>query len=108
SGEQQAEADERQAVFSVQIAKGNVPAVQAQLDDALFNLAQCKMYAPGDGYVVDWQVQEGSWVAPIRVLAIGTFILTSQTFIAAVFPQNRLMHVRDGDEVEVILDPYPG
>jgi multidrug resistance efflux pump len=82
--------------------------VQAQLANALFNLAQCKMYAPADGYIVDWQIQEGSWAEPTRLLAVGTFIATGEYAIVAVFPQNRLMHVRDGDEVEVILDPYPG
>ena len=29
-------------------------------------------------------------------------------FVVAVFPQNFLMNVQSGDEVEVILDPYPG
>src|SRR5262249_25320966 len=31
-----------------------------------------------------------------------------KTFIVSVFRKTRLMHVRDGDEVEVILYPYPG
>jgi multidrug resistance efflux pump len=108
AGEQQARADDRQAGFSLQLAKSNVPAVQAQLDNANFNLAQCKMYAPADGYIVDWQIQEGSWAEPLRLLAVGTFIVTADVFIVAVFPQNYLMHVQSGDEVEVILDPYPG
>ena len=90
------------------MAQSNVPAVKAQLDDALFNLAQCTMYAPADGYIVDWQVQEGSWVSPMRLLAIGTFIVTEEMFVVAVFPQNYLMNVQAGDEVELILDPYPG
>jgi multidrug resistance efflux pump len=108
AGEQQAKADGRQAGFTLELAKSNVPAVQAQLNSAQFNLAQCKMYAPADGYIVDWQIQEGSWAEPMRLLAVGTFIAASEYSIVAVFPQNRLMHVRDGDEVEVILDPYPG
>ena len=108
AGEQQATADDREAGFALQLAKSNVPAVQAQLDNALFNFAQCKMYAPADGYIVDWQIQEGSWAEPVRLLAVGTFIVTKDVFIVAVFPQNYLMHVQPGDEVEVILDPYPG
>jgi multidrug resistance efflux pump len=108
SGEQQAKADDRQAGFALELAKSNVPSVQAQLDNAFFNLAQCKMYAPADGYIVDWQIQEGSWAEPMRLLAVGTFIATGENFIVAVFPQNRLMNVRDNDEVEIILDPYPG
>jgi multidrug resistance efflux pump len=97
-----------QAEATLLTARSNVPDVKAQLDDALFNLAQCTMYAPADGYIVDWQVQEGSWVAPVRLLAIGTFITTQEMFVAAVFPQNFLMNVKAGDEVELILDPYPG
>jgi multidrug resistance efflux pump len=108
SGQQQAEAADRQARFALQIAQSNVPAVQAQLDDALFNLGQCRMTAPEDGYVVNWQVQEGTMVVTVPVGACGTFICTSNTFIAASFPQNHLVNVQPGDEVEVILDPYPG
>ena len=108
AGAQQAEAALRQSEFALQVAIHNVPAVQAQLDDANFNLAQCRMTAPADGYVVDWQVQEGTMITTVRASACGTFIVTAETFIAASFPQNYLMHVQPGDDVEVVLDPYPG
>ena len=108
AGAQQAEAALRQSEFALQVAIHNVPAVQAQLDDARFNLDQCRMTAPADGYVVDWQVQEGTMITTVRASACGTFIVTAETFIAASFPQNYLMHVQAGDEVEVVLDPYPG
>jgi multidrug resistance efflux pump len=90
------------------MAQSNVPVVQAQLDDARFNLAQCRMTAPADGYVVNWQVQEGTMVVPAPLAAAGTFISTSETFVGASFPQNYLQHVQPGDEVDVVLDPYPG
>jgi multidrug resistance efflux pump len=105
---QQAEAALRQSEFALLVATNNVPAVQAQLDEARFNLAQCRMTAPADGYVVDWQVQEGSMITTVRVSACGTFIVTSDTSIVASYPQNFLMHVQTGDEVDVVLDPYPG
>jgi multidrug resistance efflux pump len=105
---QQAEAAQRQSEFALQVAVHNVPAVQAQLDDARFNLDQCRMTAPADGYVVDWQVQEGTMITTVRASACGTFIVPAETFIAASFPQNYLMHVQSGDDVEVVLDPYPG
>ncbi len=108
AGEQQAVAAERQATFALQIAKSNVNAVQAQLDTAQFNLRECKMLAPGDGFVVDWQVQDGTMITTVRASACGTFIVTTETFIAASFPQNYLMNVQTGDDVEVVLDPYPG
>jgi multidrug resistance efflux pump len=90
------------------VVESNVPAVQAQLDEARFNLAQCRMTAPADGYVVDWQVQEGTMIVPYPVSAAGTFISTAAPSIVASFPQNNLMHVQAGDEVELVLDPYPG
>jgi multidrug resistance efflux pump len=104
----QTEAAALQARFAVAVANSAVPGVEAQLDDARFNLAQCKMTAPADGYVVNWQVQVGTMLAPSPVAAAGTFVETSSTYIAAVFSQNYLNNVRPGDDVELVLDPYPG
>ncbi len=105
---QQAEAFARQAGFAADVAESNVPAIQAQLDDALFNLDQCKMKAPSDGYVVNWQVQPGTMLTSAPIAAAGTFIDTSDIYVAAVFPQNYLTNVEPGNDVELVLDPYPG
>jgi multidrug resistance efflux pump len=104
----QAEASARQAAFAVVIAQSNVPAVEAQLSDALFNLEQCKMTAPADGYVVNWQVQPGTMLVPAPMAAAGTFVSTADIAVLAAFPQNYLMNVEPGDDVELVLDPYPG
>jgi multidrug resistance efflux pump len=104
----QAEAAERQAEFALQMAKSDVVAVEAQLDDARFNLEQCRMLAPGDGYVVNWQVQDGTMLVPMPMAPAGTFINTSETFVAASFPQNHLMNVEPGDDVELIINTFPG
>ena len=104
----QAEAAAQQAAFAVIVAQSAVPAIAAQLEDARFNLAQCKMTAPADGYVVDWQVQVGTMLTSAPVAAAGAFIDTSSLYVVAVFPQNYLNNVRQGDDVELVLDPYPG
>jgi membrane fusion protein (multidrug efflux system) len=104
----QAQASAEQAAAAVQTAQSNVPAVEAQLDDARFNLAQCKMTAPGDGYVTNWQVQIGTMLVPMPLAAAGTFVNVSDTAVAAVFPQNWLSNVEPGDDVEMVLNPYPG
>jgi multidrug resistance efflux pump len=104
----QAEASDRQATFTLEVARSNVPGIEAQLGDARFNLAQCKMTAPSDGYVVNWQVQEGTMLVPAPVAAAGTFVDTSSIAVFAVFPQNWLQNVRPGDHVEMVLYPYPG
>jgi multidrug resistance efflux pump len=108
SGQQQAEAADRQARFALKMAQRNVPAVRAQLDDARFDLDQCRMPAPADGYVVDWQVQEGTRIVPMPMAAAGTFISTADTYVVASLPQNYLTNVEPGNDVELILDPYPG
>jgi multidrug resistance efflux pump len=105
---QQAEASARQAVFAVEAARGNVIAIEGELADARFNLAQCKVTAPADGYVVNWQVQPGTMLVPAPVAAAGTFVSTEDISLIAVFPQNYLTYVQPGDDVEVVLDPYPG
>ncbi len=108
SAQRQAEAAARQAAFALKMAQSSVPAVQAQLDEARFNLEQCRMLAPADGYVVNWQVQDGTMIVPAPIAAAGTFISTAETSVVAAFPQNYLPNVRAGDPVEVVLDPYPG
>ena len=104
----QADAAARQAAFAVVVAQSSVPAVEAQLGDARFNLAQCRMMAPADGYVVNWQVQVGTMLVPMPMAAAGTFVDTSSIAVGAVFPQNWVMNVHPGDDVEMVLDPYPG
>jgi membrane fusion protein, multidrug efflux system len=104
----QAKSSALQAAAAVQVAASNVPAVESQLQDARFNLAQCKMTAPGDGYVTNWQVQIGTMLVPMPLAAAGTFVNVSDTAVAAVFPQNWLSNVEPGDDVEMVLNPYPG
>jgi multidrug resistance efflux pump len=108
SAELQADAAQQQATFALKVAEANVPVVQATLGDSRFYLSQCKMYAPADGYVFDWVVQEGSMLIQIVFAAAGVFINTEETNVIATFPQNYLMNVEPGDEVEMIFDPYPG
>jgi multidrug resistance efflux pump len=103
-----AEASARQAGFAVGVVQSNVTAAAALLDDARFNLAQCKMTAPADGYVVNWQVQPGTMLVPAPIAAAGTFVSTEDISVLAAFPQNHLLNVAPGDDVEMVLDPYPG
>ena len=105
---QQAQAAESQATLGVKVAASKIQAAQAQVSDAEFNLEQCKMLAPADGYVVAWAVQEGTMLVPMPLTAAGTFINTEQTSIAASFHQNWLMNVQPGNDVEFVLDPFPG
>jgi membrane fusion protein, multidrug efflux system len=104
----QAQAAALQAVSAVVVAESAIPGIEAQLGEARFNLSQCKMRAPADGYVVNWQVQVGTMLVSFPIAASGTFVDTSSIQVLALFPQNYLNYVRPGDDVEMVLDPYPG
>jgi multidrug resistance efflux pump len=104
----QATASVDQARAAIATAKDNVTAVKSQLDSALFDLAECTVRAPSDGFVTDWQVREGTWVSTARVTAAGTFIDTSETNIVASFPAEELIHVQPGQDVELAFKSTPG
>jgi len=45
---------------------------------------------------------------PAPVAAAGTFVDTADINVFAAFPQNYLTNVEPGNDVELVLDPYPG
>ncbi|HEY4234704.1 MAG TPA: efflux RND transporter periplasmic adaptor subunit [Lacipirellulaceae bacterium] len=104
----QAAAAASQSEAALKVATSGVAVIQAQLDHAQFNLTQCHVTAPADGFVVNWQVQEGTMLVPLPLAPAGTFINTSETGVVAVFPQNYLMNVEPGNDVELVLNSYPG
>ncbi|MGA2258308.1 MAG: efflux RND transporter periplasmic adaptor subunit [Thermoguttaceae bacterium] len=105
---QQATASQVQANMALQAGKDAVTSAKAELASAKFNLSQCTVPAPCDGFVTDWQIREGSMANPVSVAAVGTFIDTSETFIVASFPAEELIHVRPGQDVELAFKSRPG
>ena len=93
---------------ALQSAEDAVVSAKAQLDSAKFNLAQCTVTTPADGFVTDWQIREGSMANPFVVTSVGAFIDTSETFIVASFPAEELIHVRPGQNVELAFKSRPG
>ena len=103
-----ATASKDQAVAILAVAKSTVKSIRANLDNAEFDLKQCTVYAPADGFVTNWQVREGTMAVPLPLAPMGTFIDTSEAFIVAAFGQNHLMHVKPGDHAEVAFKSRPG
>ncbi len=108
AGLEQAQASVEQAKGGLAAAKDTVVSVQSQLDTARFNLKECVVTAPSDGFVTDWQIQEGTFVVPMPMAAAGTFIDTSQMFVVASFPAEELIHVQPGQDVEMAFNSKPG
>jgi multidrug resistance efflux pump len=104
----QAMASESQAKANVAAAKDSVVSLEAQRDTAQFNLTECVVRAPTDGFITDWQIREGTFVVPMPMAAAGTFIDTTQTNIVASFPAQMLVHVKPGQKVELAFKCRPG
>jgi hypothetical protein len=61
---------------------------EPQKKRARFRHSDRRMVAPTDGMVVNWQVQDGTMLASLPLAPAGTFINTSETVVAASFPQS--------------------
>lgn len=108
AGIEQAEATRNQARAALLAAQDAVVSAQSQLETAQFNLRECTVVAPADGFVTNWQIREGTYVTSVPMAAAGTFVDTSETAIIATFPANQLMHVKPDQEVELIFKSRPG
>jgi RND family efflux transporter MFP subunit len=87
-------------------AEGSVGKLEAELDDANYDLEQTTVYAPADGFVADLQLLEGS-MAQARVPVIA-FVDTSSSYAIAVLGQNAIRYIRAGNPAEVALILKPG
>jgi multidrug resistance efflux pump len=105
---QQAEDQLELATKALAAAKDSLPGLRAQVGDAEFNLSQCTITAPSDGYVTDWQIREDSMVNTLTAAAVGTFVDTSSTAIVAAYPAEELIHVQPGQDVELAFKCRPG
>lgn len=108
AGVEKAKGAKEVASFTLQTAQQQVDVAKAQLDTAQFNLEQCTVYAPADGFVTNWQVREGAMAVPLPLAPMGTFIDTSHADVVGVFSQNVLKNVAPGDRAEVVLKNHPG
>lgn len=105
---EQATSGQSQAQFALESALENLKGIEADLKTARFNLAQCIVKAPADGFVTSWSVREGTRVSSLKFASLATFIDTSETFLVATFPQNLLKNVEPGNSVDVAFKSLPG
>ncbi|MFN3152309.1 HlyD family secretion protein [Bremerella sp.] len=108
AGLDKANAAKEVATFTLQVAEQQVDIAEAKLDTAEFNLEQCTVYAPADGFITNWQVREGAMAVPLPTSPMGSFVDTSDVDVVGVFSQNVLTNVAPGDRVEVVFKNHPG
>jgi len=103
-----AKASLAQTKQSLRVSQEQVVSANSQLDSAQYDLAQCTVYAPSDGFITQWVAREGTMASPLPVSPVGTFVESDQVALVAIFSQNVLSNVRAGDQVEVAMKSLPG
>jgi len=88
-------------------AKAAVDGSRADVANAQWNLDQCAVYAPTNGYAINVQLRPGSFVVSLGVTPAMSFV-EEEYQIIALFGQNELTMVAPGNEAEVTLPMYPG
>ena len=95
------------AVAQVKVSEAAAATTKAQLANARWDLSQTKIYAPGNGTMVNVMLRPGYFVAGMPFNEVMTFV-DNEYQIFALFNQNELHAVSPGDEAEITLDTYPG
>ena len=91
----------------VLVSQAQVDTTRAQLENARWDLAQTTVVAPGNGTMVNVMLRPGFFVAGMPFNEVMTFV-DDEYQIFALFGQNELHQVHDGNEAEITLDTYPG
>ena len=91
----------------VLVAQAQVETTRAKLDNARWDLEQTTVRAPADGTMVNVMLRPGFFVAGMPFNEVMTFV-DNEYQIFALFNQNELHQVANGNEAEITLDTYPG
>ncbi|MDO6760399.1 HlyD family secretion protein [Tamlana sp. 2_MG-2023] len=87
-------------------ARADLEQAKAQLKEAQWRLDQTVYRAPADGRVVNLQLRPGAMAVQFPITPVLTFIEDEQWLIA-LYKQNEIRYVQDGDPAEVALKTYP-
>jgi multidrug resistance efflux pump len=85
-----------------------IASLNAQLDNAMWQLDQTQVRAPYDGYVVNLQVRPGVRVTTIPLAAPMSFVSSELFEVVASLSQSSMRNVHLGDAVELVFAARPG
>ena len=86
-------------------ARADLEQAKVQLQEAQWKLDQTVYYAPADGRVVNLQLRPGAIAVQLPLKPVMTFI-EDQQWLVALYKQNELRYVEDGNPAEVALKTY--
>src|SRR5229473_2961260 len=83
-----------------------VAQIQAQLDNASWELSQTAIRAPADGYVTLVTLSVGDRALQAR--SAMSFIVENEITLVGMFSQNGFQTIKDGASVDIVFDNAPG
>jgi multidrug resistance efflux pump len=83
-----------------------VAQIQAQLDNASWELSQTTIRAPADGYVTVVALTVGDRALQAR--SAMSFIVENEITLVGMFSQNGFQTIKDGASVDIVFDNAPG
>jgi multidrug resistance efflux pump len=86
----------------------DVREVMAQLDKARWDLDQCVVRAPADGYVPQLTLRTGQMAVQIPLKPLMVFVVTEQPTLIASFAQKAISDIKPGMHAEVVFKAHPG
>lgn len=91
---------------NISVAEANIRQRQADVDNAKLALSYTVLTAPSDGYVSKVNVQRGQFVQPGQTLF--AVVLNDEKWVVANFKETQLDKMKEGQEVIVHADAFPG
>jgi multidrug resistance efflux pump len=83
-----------------------VAQLQAQLENAVWELAQTTIRAPADGYATVVALTVGDRASQLR--SVMSFIVENEITIIGMFSQNGFQTIKPGTPVDIVFDNIPG
>jgi multidrug resistance efflux pump len=83
-----------------------VAQIQAQLDNASWELSQTTIRAPADGYVTVVALTVGD--RALQFHSAMSFIVENEITLVGMFSQNGFQTIKDGASVDIVFDNAPG
>jgi multidrug resistance efflux pump len=83
-----------------------VAQIEAQLDNASWELSQTTLRAPADGYVTVVALTVGDRALQAR--SAMSFIVENEIVLVGMFSQNGFQTIKDGAPVDIVFDNAPG
>ena len=112
AGLERAEADYERAQIAFEAGidgeNPDVARLQAELEQARYDLERTVVRAPTSGYVTQLLLRPGMMAVPVPLRPVMVFVHDEQAPMIAAFRQNSALRLRAGYEAEIVYPSIPG